>query len=90
MVIHSPRDAAVALGNALWSEARIAAACGTSQSTIHRIKRGTQKTVSFEVGTALVFLAQQQGITVATTTLDVPLSVLPRSLAVTSHAGTNR
>lgn len=54
----SPREAVERLLKADWSEARIAAAVGTSQPTIHRIKRGLLKRgVTFELGTALIDLA---------------------------------
>lgn len=57
MDLYTPRQALLSLIQAGWTEARIAAACSTSQSTIHRVKSGTQKTVSFELGTALLELA---------------------------------
>lgn len=53
----NPRQAVLALAHAQWTEARIAAAVGTSQSTIHRVKRGKQKSVSYELGSALLHLA---------------------------------
>ncbi|MDT3467913.1 hypothetical protein [Stenotrophomonas maltophilia] len=53
----SPQQAVQVLVKAKWSEARIAKAVGTSQPTIHRLKRGTQKSVAFEVGTKLVAIA---------------------------------
>lgn len=58
MSILSPQEAVQVLVAAEWSESRIARAAGTSQPTIHRLKRGLQKSVSFEVGTELVRLAR--------------------------------
>ncbi len=43
-----------------WTESRIALACGTSQSTINRVKHGRQRSVSFELGSALIRLAENQ------------------------------
>lgn len=57
MSILSPHAAVQALVAAKWSESRIAKAAGTSQPTIHRLKRGTQRTVAFEVGAELIRLA---------------------------------
>lgn len=57
MSILSPHEAVQALVAAKWSESRIAKAAGTSQPTIHRLKRGTQRTVAFEVGAELIRLA---------------------------------
>jgi IS30 family transposase len=57
MSILSPQEAVQALVAAKWSESRIAKAAGTSQPTIHRLKRGSQKTVAFEVGAELIRLA---------------------------------
>lgn len=59
-----PRHAIVSLIQLGWSEARIATVCGSSQSTIHRVKSGRQKSVSFELGTAVISLAREQGIDV--------------------------
>lgn len=53
----SPQQAVQALVDAKWSEARIARAVGTSQPTIHRLKRGLQKRVAFDVGMRLVSIA---------------------------------
>ena len=55
-----PRHAIRILVKAGWTEARIGAACGTSQSTIHRLKRNKQRFISFELGSALVALAGLQ------------------------------
>jgi len=57
MSTNSPQQAVQALVKAGWSESRIAKEVGTSQPTIHRLKRGSQKTVAFEVGAALLRLA---------------------------------
>lgn len=57
---HCPRRAVRSLLAAQWTEARIAAACGTSQSTVNRLKHGKQKSVSYELGTALIRLAERQ------------------------------
>ena len=57
MSILSPQEAVQALVAAKWSESRIAKAAGTSQPTIHRLKRGMQRTVAFEVGAELIRLA---------------------------------
>lgn len=54
-----PHHAVLALAHAGWSEARIALACATSQSTIHRFKCGKQKAVSYALGSALIQLAEQ-------------------------------
>jgi transcriptional regulator len=58
----TPQSAVLHLIASGWSEAKIAKEVGTSQPTIHRIKhdrnaRGT----SFEVGNALIRLADQAG-----------------------------
>ncbi|WP_447940117.1 hypothetical protein [Pseudoxanthomonas mexicana] len=58
MSILSPQEAVQVLVAAKWSEARIAKAAGTSQPTIHRLKRGSQRTVAFEVGAELIRLAE--------------------------------
>lgn len=55
-----PRYAVQALVAAEWTESRIATACGTSQSTINRVKHGRQQSVSFELGSALIRLAESQ------------------------------
>ena len=55
-----PRYAVQALVAAEWTESRIATACGTSQSTINRVKHGRQRSVSFELGSALIRLAESQ------------------------------
>ncbi|MBB4726373.1 helix-turn-helix domain-containing protein [Xanthomonas arboricola] len=52
----TPTQAVLRLVEAGWSESRIAKEVGTSQPTIHRIKHG-QRSVAFEIGTALVRLA---------------------------------
>ncbi|MBB4722720.1 helix-turn-helix domain-containing protein [Xanthomonas euvesicatoria] len=52
----TPAQAVLRLVEAGWSESRIAKEVGTSQPTIHRIKHG-QRSVAFEIGTALVRLA---------------------------------
>lgn len=54
----TPHEAVQRLVQANWSESRIAKAAGTSQPTIHRLKRGIQRTVAFELGTQLVRLAE--------------------------------
>lgn len=60
MNLPCPRHAVRTLVDAGWTEARIGAACGTSQSTIHRLKRNKQRFVSFELGSALIALAGLQ------------------------------
>ncbi|WP_180313790.1 helix-turn-helix domain-containing protein [Xanthomonas hortorum] len=52
----TPTQAVLRLVEAGWSESRIAKEVGTSQPTVHRIKHG-QRSVAFEIGTALVRLA---------------------------------
>lgn len=66
MLLSCPRCATLALSHARWSEARIAHACGCSQSTVHRFKCGVQATVTYEVGAALVMTAHHLGLQVPT------------------------
>jgi len=53
----TPTQAVLKLVRAGWSESRIAKEVGTSQPTIHRVKHG-QKSVAFDIGLALVRLAE--------------------------------
>ncbi|KAF1005447.1 MAG: hypothetical protein GAK28_03199 [Luteibacter sp.] len=53
----SPSDAIHLLLSQKWTEARIAAAVGTSQPTINRIKQGTAP--RYSLGEALIRLANQ-------------------------------
>lgn len=57
----NPAQAITALlERADWTEVRIAAAVGTTQPTVNRIKRGASP--SYQVGTALVALAAHEGL----------------------------
>lgn len=53
----TPTDAVHALIRAGWSEARIAKESGTSQPTVHRVKKG-HPNVTFRVGLRLIQLAE--------------------------------
>ncbi len=56
----TPREAVLSLIAHGWSESRIAKEVGTSQPTIHRIKRGTQvRGASFETSIAVIELAKR-------------------------------
>lgn len=54
----TPADSINLLLEQKWTEARIAAAVGTSQPTINRIKKGVSP--RYAVGEALVRLAEEQ------------------------------
>ncbi|KAB7767602.1 helix-turn-helix domain-containing protein [Xanthomonas maliensis] len=56
----NPTQAVLQLVRAGWSESRIAKEVGTSQPTIHRVKHG-QKSVAFDIGVALIRLAESHG-----------------------------
>lgn len=67
----TPQQAVERLINLGWSEARIAVEIGTSQPTIHRIKRGSQpRGASFNTCTALIALADREGQNVAESVSD--------------------
>lgn len=85
MLLSCPRCATLALSRARWSEARIARACGCSQSTVHRFKCGVQATVTYEVGAVLVMTAHHLGLQVPTSGCCGGHLCAPRNAANGSH-----
>lgn len=57
----TPQRAIQVLVAADWTETKIASAVGTKQPTINRIKSGKQESCSYELGAALISLAESVG-----------------------------